>query len=418
MTTASFYRSSLRVLTLALLAMIALVKSGCDYSITEEPVVVSGIKLSITPQSAELLKGTQLPLQATISGYKSDGSVTWELLDQVGTLSATSLAAIYHAPDSIAVSPLTVRVRVRSVEDTARTATAVLTIVDTTDDGGGNNNGAVQLLVTPLEVKIDENTPQQFTATVLNSTNTGVSWRIVTGVGSISPTGLYMSGNITEHQMVEIEATLVADPTISARARIIVNKPVPDGFICFDTQIWPIISSNCTDANCHGDARQDGVDLRTYEGIIASFDDHGQGLSENDLYEAITEDDLDKRMPYGRPKLKDSDIAMIRQWIIQGAPKTACTQLEFTCDTVNVGFTETIFPIFQANCVGCHNDQGAAGEIKLSTHAGIVSAASSGRLIPAIDHSGPFKMPFGKAKLDDCTIDKIKSWINSGMPNN
>ena len=408
------------MLTLALLAMVALVKSGCDYSITEEPIVISGIKLTITPQTAEMQKDTQLSMQAVISGYKNNGSVTWELLDQVGTLSASSLAAIYRAPDSIAVSPTTVRVRIRSVEDTARTATAVLTILDTTNIIG--NPGSVQLAITPLQAKINEGEPLQFTATVTNATNTGVSWRIVTGRGSITSTGLYTSGSIAEHQMVEIEAKADADPSVTARAKIIVNKPVDPNFVCFDTQIWPIISSNCTDANCHGDAQQDDVDLRTYEGIIASFDNNGQGLSDNDLYEAITESDPDKiaekRMPLGRPKLKDSEIALIRQWIIQGAPRTICTELEFTCDTVDVSFAETIFPIFQANCIGCHNDQGAAGEIRLATHAGISSAANSGRLIPAIDHSGPFDMPFGRPKLDQCDIDKIKAWINKGVPNN
>src|SRR5688500_11041906 len=78
MTATSFYRSSLRMLALALIAVLGVVKAGCDYSVVEEPEIIPALKLSITPQTAEMQKGTTLDLAAIITGFKSNGAVTWE----------------------------------------------------------------------------------------------------------------------------------------------------------------------------------------------------------------------------------------------------------------------------------------------------------------------------------------------------
>lgn len=91
-----------------------------------------------------------------------------------------------------------------------------------------------------------------------------------------------------------------------------------------------------------------------------------------------------------------------------------------TCDTTNVTFSNTVNPIITAKCAtaGCHATGTPTG-INLSSYAGVASIASSGKLMASITHSGSASaMPKGLPKLDDCSIAKIKKWVDDGAPNN
>ncbi len=91
-----------------------------------------------------------------------------------------------------------------------------------------------------------------------------------------------------------------------------------------------------------------------------------------------------------------------------------------SCDTTNVTFSGVVKPIIDAKCAtaGCHINAAASG-IDLSNYAGVAHIANDGDLMGAITHNGVFSpMPKGMAKLDDCTIAKIRVWVNAGAPNN
>jgi len=49
--------------------------------------------------------------------------------------------------------------------------------------------------------------------------------------------------------------------------------------------------------------------------IVEPFD-----LDGSDLWERVTEDDPDKRMPFGLDPLSSSQLSIIRDWIMDGAP--------------------------------------------------------------------------------------------------
>jgi len=76
-------------------------------------------------------------------------------------------------------------------------------------------------------------------------------------------------------------------------------------------------------------------------------------------------------------------------------------------------------PLMDSKCatVGCHVGTSATG-YDLSNYTGVAGVANSGKLLAAINHTGPNPMPLGAAKLDDCTIAKITKWVNDGAPNN
>lgn len=88
-----------------------------------------------------------------------------------------------------------------------------------------------------------------------------------------------------------------------------------------------------------------------------------------------------------------------------------------TCDTTSVTWTTDIQPVIQQNCSvsGCHDAATASGGVTLSTYAGVKTIADNGRLL-AVTTSG--SMPKNATKLDNCTLNKLTKWVNSGSPQN
>jgi len=89
------------------------------------------------------------------------------------------------------------------------------------------------------------------------------------------------------------------------------------------------------------------------------------------------------------------------------------------CYTENLSFETDITPLFQANCVSCHNTGNQQGGVNLDNYTGITQQAKNGKLVSVIKHETGFSpMPAYQPKLDDCTISKIEAWVNNGSKNN
>jgi hypothetical protein len=89
------------------------------------------------------------------------------------------------------------------------------------------------------------------------------------------------------------------------------------------------------------------------------------------------------------------------------------------CVTTNMKYSTDLTAILQANCYSCHSGAVVNAGINLSTYAGVKAVADNGKLVGVISHAAGFKpMPDGGVKLSDCTINKIKSWVNAGALNN
>jgi guanyl-specific ribonuclease Sa len=88
------------------------------------------------------------------------------------------------------------------------------------------------------------------------------------------------------------------------------------------------------------------------------------------------------------------------------------------CDTTNVTYSQTVAPIMSASCNACHSGQNPSAGISTDSWSGLQVVAKNGKLLPAIEHTGPFPMPKGGAKLPDCNISKINKWISDGAPDN
>jgi hypothetical protein len=168
------------------------------------------VTVTLTPSSASLTISQSQQFTATVTGTANSG-VTWSLSSAVGTVSSSG---VYTAPASIA-SPQTVTVTTTSVADSSKTATAVITLLQT-----------ITVSLSPYTVSLAPSDTQQFTPTVSGTSDTAVTWSLSPSVGAISSAGLYTApSSILTPQAVTVTAQSVADPTKSANAAINLSPP-------------------------------------------------------------------------------------------------------------------------------------------------------------------------------------------------
>ena len=200
------------------------------------------------------------------------------------------------------------------------------------------------------------------------------------------------------------------------------GTPCDPSIVYFQTEVLPILRSNCAKSGCHDAAsHQDGIILTDYNQVMNSDDVVDPfDLDDSDLFEVITETDPDKRMPPPpHERLTAEQIEVIATWIMQGAKDLTCDENAGTCNTDNVTYSGFVAPLLANTCVGCHSGGAPSGGISLNTHGGVQAVALNGRLYGAISHAAGFQpMPRGSARLSQCTIDKVKAWIDDGAPNN
>jgi hypothetical protein len=190
--------------------------------------------------------------------------------------------------------------------------------------------------------------------------------------------------------------------------------------IYFENHILPILVSNCALSGCHdATTANEGVRLDNYTNIISTGEIVPFNPSDSELFEVLIEDDPDKYMP-PTGKLDDATIDLIATWIAQGALNNNCEETtNGDCDITNISLSDDIMPIFEMKCAGCHASGVASGNVVLDTYNGINTVAQSGQLIGALSHAAGFSpMPQGLDQLDECTINKIKSWIGDGAMDN
>jgi mono/diheme cytochrome c family protein len=189
--------------------------------------------------------------------------------------------------------------------------------------------------------------------------------------------------------------------------------------VYFQNEILPLLISSCGVIGCHDPGTaQDGVVLTDYFSVVNTAGVKPGNPEESDLYEVLTEDDPDKRMPPPpNAPLSQDKIEKIRKWILQGALNNSCE--EINCDTLQVSFASHIMPTIQLHCFGCHSGSNPGAGILLTNHSEIAQAAGSGTLFAAIDwQNGYSAMPKNGNKLSDCNITQFKKWIENGTPNN
>ena len=189
-----------------------------------------------------------------------------------------------------------------------------------------------------------------------------------------------------------------------------------EDIISFQHQVLPILVSSCAYSGCHdAQSAEDGIVLDSYENVIKEVKPRDPGDSE--LYESITETDRDDIMPPPpAAPLSNSQIGLIRNWILQGAENTDCGA---PCNPESSSFANIVFPLLQDYCIGCHNTNRMDGGVDISTYNQILPYVNNGSLIGTIKAEQYYPvMPPSGSQLSQCRITQIEKWIAEGAQNN
>ena len=191
------------------------------------PAGTPSIVVSVAPATTSVQTGATQNFTATVTNT-TNTAVTWQVNgvpggnSTVGTISASGL---YTAPATVP-SPSTVAVTAVSVADPTRSGSAQVSITAPPLP--------VSVSVTPPTANVQTGSTRAFTATVINTTNTQVTWQVngITGgnttVGTISTAGLYTApATVPSPSTVTVTALSVADPTRSGSAQVTITAPPP-----------------------------------------------------------------------------------------------------------------------------------------------------------------------------------------------
>jgi hypothetical protein len=211
--------SSLSFLRCVVITILIAVMVGCSGNTPKNVILQPAISASISPTSSTLPAGGTQPFSATVQNA-TDTNVTWYVNQVNGGSSATGIitsTGVYTAP---AVQSQTI-FTVTAVADanTSISASASVTVTP-----------IVNVTLNPHNAAVETNHTLPFFVTVVNTTNTAVTWQVngVIGgnstVGTIDAKGLYTApGSVPAQPKVTVTAISVADPTKSDSASVTIS---------------------------------------------------------------------------------------------------------------------------------------------------------------------------------------------------
>ncbi|MBK7173499.1 MAG: hypothetical protein IPH84_09735 [Bacteroidales bacterium] len=194
-------------------------------------------------------------------------------------------------------------------------------------------------------------------------------------------------------------------------------QPIVPGIndsICFETEVLPIIQSNCAKSGCHDGSEE--FELNSYASIRSKVEPGKANKSE--LYTAITTLQWTEGFmpPSPSEPLTNAQITTIQLWILEGANNTQCN--DSGCDSSNVTFSGIIYPIIELNCKGCHSGASPSAGLSLNTYSQVKDAVENKSLLNHLyNRNGASMMPPSN-QLSDCNLAQFNRWINDGTPNN
>jgi hypothetical protein len=251
-------------------------------------VTVTAISISISPSKSSVLTNATQQFTATVKNTSNTG-VVWTVdgvlggNNSSGTIAGTGTTVTYTAPAT--AGPHTVTAT--SAADTSKFANAAVTVTVPLP---------VSISISPITTSILPNAPQQFTAFVQNTSNTGVTWMVDGNLGGNSTVGT-ITGTATTVTYTApattgsytVTVTSLADTTQSANATVNVTSTPPTFpssshvFVVIEenqsfSQVFPSGSAtNCSSAGMPylcGLAAANGLALNFYANVHGSLLDY------------------------------------------------------------------------------------------------------------------------------------------------
>ncbi|WP_263373855.1 PSD1 and planctomycete cytochrome C domain-containing protein [Granulicella aggregans] len=219
-----------------------------------------------------------------------------------------------------------------------------------------------------------------------------------------------------------------------------VAAPTPseeDNTQFFTQKVRPIFAQSCY--TCHTTEMAGGLRLDSHEAVLKGGDS-GPAIvpgepEKSKLIEAVRQTG-DLKMPPKGPKLTDSEIADLTEWVKRGGvwdsaeptkPVVALlTAAQAKGSPGDDYFENKVRPIFAAQCNSCHVDREAGG-LSLATREGLLKGGDTGPgivvgdpdkslLLIAVHQSGELKMPKKAPKMSEADIATLSDWVKMGAP--
>lgn len=207
------------------------------------------------------------------------------------------------------------------------------------------------------------------------------------------------------------------DPPGTGDEPLVYEGPCDADVVYFQQDVLPLLVSSCGQSNCHDAlSHQDGIVIESYASIM----DHNNlvvagNAAESELIEVLFETGEDRMPPAPNAPLTDEQVAVLTDWIDQGALNLSCS----SCDTTAVTYSGSLVPLLTTGCVACHSGASPDGGVDLTSHANVTSAVSYSNLMASIRQDpGAVAMPPAGSALNDCEVRLFEMWIEDGMPNN
>ena len=194
------------------------------------------------------------------------------------------------------------------------------------------------------------------------------------------------------------------------------TTPTTATYPCFERDVLPILLSSCATTLCHDAITQEGdYDLSSYATLMESGKlVHPYSSITSKLVKVLTEQPEDIMPPPPQDPLTAEQIAIITEWIDNGALNEVC---EILCDTTIFTFSEAISDLVANNCAGCHSGTSPSGGVSLTNYTEIKIIADNGSFLETLKaiNGKPLMPPSGS--LSDCQIRQVEKWIEAGSLN-
>ena len=175
------------------------------------PAENDDIAITVDPATATLRTGESASFTATVLGT-DDTNVTWTTT--CGTLTGDGTTITYTAPNDTGTCTLTAT----SQADPNANATATISVEVT----------AVSITIDPADAEAFPTQTRTFTAAVVGTSDTAVTWELAAGCGDIAPSGNTVTFTATFDAIgsdCSLTATSAADGTQRAIATITIHAP-------------------------------------------------------------------------------------------------------------------------------------------------------------------------------------------------
>ena len=208
-----------------------------------------------------------------------------------------------------------------------------------------------------------------------------------------------------------------AKNTSCSGSTVVITPPPVDTaqylFACFTRDILPILNSSCAVPSCHDAVtHRHGLTLTSYTAarnlVVPNYP------NQSTLYNVINGGGDDRMPPSGYNQLTQAQIDSIYSWISLGALNANCGDI---CDTSNVTFALSVWPIIQNNCTGCHSGSTAQKGIHLENYANVAAVAADGMLDNVIHQVSPYPLMPPGSPLSSCKVRTLEIWMANGYPN-